>query len=415
MRARPWRQVTPYRIEIREGRGWLTVFGLPFFGAGLFMGLSLLGVVASTGLDTSAARIMLPLMALAFTGVGGALVFGRVWTAIDRAEGTFERQWGLLLLPLRTETARLEECTAVVIGFTPGDSDSADRFPVTLKSRSDRHRNVFVAGSYADAREFATVIARLLAVDVEDATTDHAISVPASSGELSLQDRLRRDGRHESTPPYPSNPRSEVRAEGNGIRIRIPAAPTRPFLIAATMVPVAIVVAVFGPFKEFFDRTKTPGPIGWVFLGFFALLFAVIPGMTALNALLRSRWGATIVTASKEGIRIEERGAWRTATTGTYAAADIFDLDYSTTESTIASARRAAVIRVRERDGTAVATALSPGVERALASIGSMARSQGITIKTRQGLASFGAGLADDETRYLHALVRRALLGSVRL
>jgi hypothetical protein len=121
--------------------------------------------------------------------------------------------------------------------------------------------------------------------------------------------------------------RSEVRSEGSGICITIPAAPAHPFLIAATLIPVVIVVALFGPFNEFFHKTKTPDPIGWVFLGFFAFLFAGLPGMTALNAILRSRWGATIVTVSKDGIRIEERGAWRRTTTGDYAAADIFDLD----------------------------------------------------------------------------------------
>ena len=35
--------------------------------------------------------------------------------------------------------------------------------------------------------------------------------------------------------------------------------------------------------------------------------------------------------------------------------------------------------------------------------------SKGITVKCRKGLFTFGAGLPDDEVRYLHALVVRAL------
>ena len=38
----------------------------------------------------------------------------------------------------------------------------------------------------------------------------------------------------------------------------------------------------------------------------------VVPTMTIVNGLLRSRRGATIVEASRQGLRISERGAWRT-------------------------------------------------------------------------------------------------------
>ena len=416
MKSASWRQVTPYRVELRQGGGWLSVFGLPFFAAGVFMWLSATGVVHSEGLDSPAlARVVLPLMATVFTAVGATLVFGRVWTAIDRAEGTLEYQWGLLVA-MHTTTMRLGDCQAIVIGFTPGDSDSADAFPLTLTSSSAGHRKIFSASSYADARACATLIARLLNVEIEDATSDHAVRVAASTSALSLSERLRQDGPDHGPMPRPSNARSEVRAEGNGVRITIPAAQTHPFLIVATMIPVAVVVAVFGPLRDFFRATKTPDPIGWIFFGFFAFLFAVIPGMTVLNAMIRARRGATIVTVSTEEIRIDDRGAWRTTNTGVYSAADIFDVDYSTSESMMASARRTALATARESDGMAAQpTAVSPGLERVLTRIVAFTRSKGITLKTRRALVSFGAGLDDDEIRYLHALVRRALAGSSRL
>ena len=36
-------------------------------------------------------------------------------------------------------------------------------------------------------------------------------------------------------------------------------------------------------------------------------------------------------------------------------------------------------------------------------------KSQGVQVKCRQGIVAFGAGLPDDEVRYLHALVESAL------
>ena len=400
MKSASWRQITPYRIEFRQGGGWLSVFGLPFFAAGIFMWLSVAGIVRSEGLDSPAlARLVLPLMALVFSGVGAALVFGRAWTAIDRAEGTLEHQWGLLVT-MHTTTTRLGDCVAVAIGFSPGDSDSADSFPLTVKSRGGSQRKIFSASSYADARECAAVIARLLNVDIEDATSDHAVRVAASKGTLSLSERLRGEGAGDGPIPRPANMRSEVRAEGNGVCITIPAAPVQPFMIAASVVPVAIVVIVFGRLLGF---------------GFSTVLFAAIPGMSLVNAIVRARRGATIVTVSTNGIRIDERGTWRTTTTGTYSAADVFDVDYSTTESMMASARRTALATAREADGMAHPTAVSPGLERVLTRIVAFARSKGITLKTRRGLVSFGAGLGDDEIRYLHAVTRRALGGSPRL
>ena len=39
------------------------------------------------------------------------------------------------------------------------------------------------------------------------------------------------------------------------------------------------------------------------------------------------------------------------------------------------------------------------------------ANGRGLTVKTRTELTSFGEGLGDDEVRYLHAVIVRALHG----
>lgn len=43
---------------------------------------------------------------------------------------------------------------------------------------------------------------------------------------------------------------------------------------------------------------------------------------------------------------------------------------------------------------------------------GRLVKGSGLVVKTRAGLTTFGEGLTDDEVRYLHALVRRALAGT---
>ena len=43
--------------------------------------------------------------------------------------------------------------------------------------------------------------------------------------------------------------------------------------------------------------------------------------------------------------------------------------------------------------------------------LGAFLEGKGIILKSRRGLTTFGEGLGDDEIRYLHAVVVRALAG----
>ncbi len=71
------RLVAPGRLQIREGGGCLSVFGLPFFGAGIFMMLAGLGIVpmSNDGEVTRWTWLLLGVMGIVFTLVGGGLVF----------------------------------------------------------------------------------------------------------------------------------------------------------------------------------------------------------------------------------------------------------------------------------------------------------------------------------------------------
>jgi hypothetical protein len=172
-------------------------------------------------------------------------------------------------------------------------------------------------------------------------------------------------------------------------------------------IPAGIALVVGPALWEFFRRTRTPDPVAWFFLLFLGL-FLALPTMTMLNGFLRSRRGATLVEVSREVLRIRERGAWRTRTVASVETSDILDVDYSTRESTLASARRTAEQHVLQAH-PAASTTSGPRVERMLAALARFGRGKGLTIKTRGGLIPFGHGLDDAEVRYLHAVIVRAL------
>jgi hypothetical protein len=90
-----FRQVAPDRIQIRQGGGCLAIFGLPFFGAGVFMLLASLGIVSMSNEGDAPGPVALPLMGLLFTAVGGVLCFGRAWTLVDGTRREVIKQRGL--------------------------------------------------------------------------------------------------------------------------------------------------------------------------------------------------------------------------------------------------------------------------------------------------------------------------------
>jgi hypothetical protein len=403
------RHVTSDRLQVREGGGGIALFGLPFFAAGIFLGLTALGLVPMSNAHEMPAWgwPALVLMAVAFTGVGGTLVFGRSWTTIDIAQRTVLKQWGLLL-PLRERSFRLDDYSGVTLSFVRGDSDSADRFPVGLSARSGADLPLCSFTEYAESRTCAVAIARHARLDVEDATTDHPIRLAPDQADQPFHLAAWTKRVSGSSAERPHNARSEVGHDAGGVRIVIPKPRRHALVFALGLIPLAVPLIFAPPLAVFFRSTHTPDPVAWTFLGFLILFFGILPATSALNAYVRSRRGGTIVFVSPQGIRIQDRGAWRTTTVASLEAADIVDVDYSTRESAAASARQAAEQRVVESKRLGSAE-IGPRTQWALTALARLLPSRGLTVKTRHGLTSFGEGLDDEEVRYLYSVVLHAL------
>jgi hypothetical protein len=401
--------VTPERLQIREGGGCISAFGLPFFAAGIFLIVAVAGVIPMNNASELPwfSGPLIALMGLAFTAVGGTLVFGRSWTTIDRAERVVIKQWGLLT-PLRERVSPLYGFTAVRFGFIEGDSDSADRFPVTLKAQSGPDLPVCTPTDYAQAREWAKAIAQHLELEFEDATTSNVVKLKGGDIDASLQDRVRRDGGPGDRAVRPPDARSEVTREFDRVTIVIPNRRLHWVVPVAGLIPLAIPLMIGPPLATFFRQSGTPGPVGWIFLGFLTLFFGVLPATITVGSFLRSRRGATIVEASTAGVRVQERGIWKTLTTARLEGPDILDIDYGSRESLVAAARHQAEQQVLQTHPSAPTT-VSPRVDRLVRGLARFAKSKGVTIKTRTGLTTFGAGLDEEEVRWLHSELRRAL------
>src|SRR6476646_3508555 len=91
----PFRWVSPGAIQIREGGGCMSLFGVPFFLAGLFLTATVTGVMHVGNVPGRWGLLLMAFMSLAFTVVGGILVFCRRLLTLDVANGAAIRRQGL--------------------------------------------------------------------------------------------------------------------------------------------------------------------------------------------------------------------------------------------------------------------------------------------------------------------------------
>lgn len=404
-----FRYTAPERLQFREGGGIFAVFGVPFLAAGIFLLLTALGIVPMNGDDDldGWGRPLLGLMGVAFTAAGGGLVFGRGWTTLDVAERRAAKSWGLLV-PFSEKARSLDEFARVTIGFDAGDSDASERFPVTLKARSGADFVVCIVMSYPEARACAAETARHLGFALDDASGGHVVALDPAAADRPLQQRARRDA-HATAAPPPSSPRSEVHQETAGVRIVIPRPPLQRFALLSVAVPLAIPVIVAPWLWDFFQQTGTPTGIGVAFLSWLVFLFAVLPAISVVNGVLRARRGYTEILASKTGVTARERGAWRTRTVAALDADEILEVDFGTRDTGLAAARHAVEQKLLQTQQEM--PPIGPRFERLMMSATRWAKGRGVIVKSRGGLTTFGQDLDDDEIRYLHSVVRRALVG----
>jgi hypothetical protein len=404
---RPFKQPTPDRVEIRQGGGCLSIFGVPFLAAGVFTALIGARIIPISNTDEVPvwAWPLIFLMGLAFVAVGGNLVFGRRWTTLDTAKGTIVKQSGLLV-PLRKEQFPLSGYDGVRLRFEEGDSDTSDRYPVVLQGKGSRPEvELSSPTAYAAAREQGEYIAGFLRLPLVDAATDHEVVVAPGQATEKFTGRVQPsadNGERAARPPFM---RSQVEQFGGKVRIVIPGPGFKLHLLFGFALPAAFLGYVIPNLLEFFRNTHTPAYVQIFFIGFLLLCFCLLPSISTINGIIRSVRGRTLVEASADGITIEEQAAWRKRVTF-LPAGEIFGLDYSAAQTAFSSITRSARERYSRSRPAASASPITPGGPGWLRRL---VKSKGVLVKCKKGIVAFGAGLPDDEVRYLCVLVKRAL------
>ncbi len=400
----PFRQTSPVTLELREGGGGMAVFGLPFFLAGLLIALAILRLV-HIKIDPEPQGIWVFLafaaMSATFIGVGAVMMFGRRWLTLDVSRGTLVRSYGLLV-PLRTQERLLSEFNAVVLAYDTGDSDSPERYPVRLRGIAGQDFVVRTPAKFGESRALAEYLAAFLRLPLVDAITDHETVVAPERAGQSLGERLRGGSMELPQPERPPNMRCAITESGGTTTVVIPAGGGWSAHVLSIVLPLLVLLFVLPRLH----RALTPaGAPAIVHFSFFVLLvpMIVLPLIfVSVNLMVRSARKRTTVTASAQGLEIEQRIGWRTRRR-LLAAADLLDVDCFTADGALqAAAARASSIRVATASPNPAALQLVQQLKKWLPS-------KGIIVKSRQELICFGEGLPAAELQYLSWVLRRAL------
>ncbi|MFO7659525.1 MAG: hypothetical protein R6V77_01310 [Candidatus Cloacimonadaceae bacterium] len=396
------------RLELKKGGGCISIFGIPFLLAGLFMLLATLQIIPLSNAKEMPwwSWLILFGMGLIFTGVGAGLVFGRNWITIDKTQRRIWKAWGLLR-PMRGEIYDLNNYVSVLLKHNPGDSDTAETFPVSLKATDGRTELLLLSPQdYGIALEQAMLLSTFLHIKLEEMTTDNPVELKPQEI-LEGQKPLHKTGEIRIS-AQPVSMKTEVTENADQLQIRIPGQPFRKLNLVGLIIPLIMLVVVLPYLLSFFQSTRTPHFMQYFFVGFIGLFFILLPVLETFKAYLRSRQVMTTVNVKPGEIIINYLTMTKQGSLH-LSMDDILGIDYGTKETAIINVQKQyekADTRHLTMGGISAPYSYQPYWMRWLEKF---SRARGIIIKSKKGLFTFAEGLQDDEVYYLYTLVLKYL------
>jgi hypothetical protein len=377
-------------LELKKGGGCMSLFGVPFFGAGLFMLLISLRVVPISNASELPwwAWLILAGMGIIFTGVGGVLVFGREWITVDNRQ---MRVWIAkgLIVPLRSSYYELQDFNSVCLSYVAGDSDTSDSYPIALVSSRGLPDLVLLSVlTYGEARKQALLLGEFLSYPITDCTTGNPQDM---QDQVEMPQVVQR-------PPAPVTSRIELTETNDElfISIRHPGMTTARLLMG--FIPFTIFMLFSYRFIGLLFSRGTPWMVRVIFLGFIGIFFVLIPLIGLLKRVLRRGSADSSMKISSQGIQLQDMASGKKLS---WTWSELFGVDFSSMESTLQ----------RGPQGRGHRAQFDPAkIPNWAMKLALLSGSRGLIIKAADGFHYFGRGLRDEELSYLHAIVNEAII-----
>jgi len=401
-----FKKIAPDILEYRGGGGCLSLFGLPFLLAGLFIMQIPLGIIPVQG-DSPPWYFIVP-FGFVFTAVGAGLVFDRNGLTINLSIRQIS-QWRGLLIPIKREIKSLDLYNKVRLSKLSGDSDSSDTYPIFLEgSNTGGSLKICASVDFQAAKYSAEELCRFLNFILEDDTS--TVKIIRKPGELneSLRQQLRKSGQtSQSLPRKPFEMLCNIQQTAEGYIIEIPWTTVKKAVLANLISNLIVAGFVFYFFLWPMLTLPMPETIRYIFVGFILLFFILGPIISSLLKLRKKKTFRTTVTVTSAFIRIEDTGS-RKKSAAEIPAEELEELvlpteRYAAEKPNYSGKKEGISIGETGMPRLANGRQLPKFVHKLMKSV----PHPGITLRSRNQLQSFGEGLPLDELVYIHALIRK--------
>jgi hypothetical protein len=408
-KKRPFTYKDQATLEIRSGGGCISIFGLPFLLAGLFVMQIPLETIPMKGSPGTIPSIFVVLFGSVFAAVGAALVFGRSGIILDRGTGRII-QWYGLLVPMKRKEYLLDSIRQVEMDFFSGDSDSPATWPVKLSGESiAKPISVLRPTSFTEARQLAEELARFLRKPLVDSSTGETITRDPDHLDESYRDRMRRTGEAISfSPPEPPTMRSRVERTGDGFIIHIPETLKSGIHYISIIFSLVFAGGVAWYFLTPIFTLPMPDFIHYIFFGFIGIFFIAGPVISALLRMFRQKNEFERITVTKAILRVEALKQGK-RTTAEIPISELEDLVAPTIRGVMNTIEVPGMKKVPLGDTGSPRMPNGGPVPRFLLSLMKVFGSKGIIARSDKAVVEFAGGLNEAEVAWIFALIRKTI------
>jgi len=399
----------PDLVETRSGGGCLSIFGLPFLLAGLFVLQTPLRIIPVENFEAIPWFVYIVLGGT-FTAVGAVLVFGRTGMILDRRNGLIIR-WHGLLVPMKRTEHSLGDVRRVTLTKDSGDSDSPDTYPVRLEGDLVKPVAVCSPTDYHEARRAAKETAAFLSLPLEDSSSGVKVLREPDKLYESFRDRARRLKEDTSRlPDPPFEMKTIIRETGDGLILEIPVR-TSWLSRLLHLVGAALFVGFGLYFFLPFTRLPAPPAVRYALMGVFLVVFILGPLWSVVGKVFPASRNRTVVTVTPASLRVRERIGRKVKLTE-IPSDELQELEMPTMKNMLDTIKLPGGLPRQELPDTGVPR-LSDGrpVPDSVLWLMKRAGSRGITACGDNASVQFGAGLPEEEMTYLYGLIRKTLIG----
>jgi len=287
-----------------SGHVALTLFGLPFFGAGCLVIAAGLGMIPVKG--DAPGFFMIPFGAL-FGLVGLFLMTGRSGIIIDKRKNTFLKWYGLLVPMIRKEyPLDRHERVSLRKEVRSSRNSSTTVYVVRLEGEDDVKPLLFDSPTdYNDSRNIAERLSKFLRVPLADFSSGSEIVREYDKLDESMRDRAERTREKIELPDPLPDMISLIHDDYGTIKIEIPPPGFNALLYLQLAAPVIIsgLMVLF-----FFARTsgldsEPPPPL---LFGLILLFFVGLPFVVMLIRVLPKAKKRFSINVSRETLKVEQ-------------------------------------------------------------------------------------------------------------